>query len=356
MFSSFMKIMPILTILGVGATAAEEEIAQQKAVKSNGKMQTLPCGIVEGNHCFARGCECTMGGAMEFDFLYWGASNTGFIYAYESQDAVNNGIGKLLRLSTHWDPGFRFGMGWNMDYDRWDLFANWTWFRDHATKSKSMSTTNGGYESVWVAQLSPSTRWGHVHGGWHMWHNAFDLELGRAFYLTKTLSLRPHYGFRGGWINQKFNTKLLLPNTGAVNELDFHGKNNYWGIGPRIGMHGKWCIDNSSWSILGKASGAVLVGETKTRIQTENITGSSTTVVNHYHDHFAQFVPNIQFFVGIDWSSCLDCNKYYLGVNAGWEVNYYWNQFNLVSNPTLPTFGNHAVTMQGLTLNLHFDF
>ena len=45
--------------------------------------------------------------------------------------------------------------------------------------------------------------------------------------------------------------------------------------------------------------------------------------------YFSQLVPNLQIFLGLDWGSCLDCDKYYLGINAGWETNIYWNQFNI---------------------------
>ena len=92
MFSSFFKVMPILAIgLGVGVEA-QNAIAQK-----NGKMpvyQTAPapqaCGLNEGECCLARSCKCAMGGAMEFDFLYWRAENTGFTFAYEQKNSPSN--------------------------------------------------------------------------------------------------------------------------------------------------------------------------------------------------------------------------------------------------------------------------
>ena len=78
-----------------------------------------------------------MGGALEFDFLYWRAENPGFTFAYEQTSPTLSGaefdianIGSVLRLDAKWDPGFRLGAGWNSDFDRWDVFADWTWFKD----------------------------------------------------------------------------------------------------------------------------------------------------------------------------------------------------------------------------------
>ena len=77
MFSSFWKVMPILTLLGVGVEA-------QNAMQKNGRMPAYQapqaCGLNEGECCLARSCKCTMGGALEFDFLYWRAENTGLYF------------------------------------------------------------------------------------------------------------------------------------------------------------------------------------------------------------------------------------------------------------------------------------
>ncbi|MBF8263500.1 MAG: mOMP-like family protein [Parachlamydiales bacterium] len=362
--------MPVLTLLGVGAAA--QDIAAQNVTKSAPTMQTpMPCGIVEGDNCLARGCACSYGGRLEFDFLYWQAQNTGFMYGYEIKDpnavAASNNIGSIMRLPAKWDPGFRIGAGWNTDYDHWDVFAGWTWFRDHATKSRSVTGVTGtllGFAPMWPNMAASSPVWQHVHAGWHMWHNACDLELGRAYYITKHLSLRPHYGLRGGWIHQKFTSSLTLPMTGSFSQLDFHGKNNFWGVGPRVGIQSNWHFCDNSWSVLGKASTALLLGETRTRYRSESLATGSTTFLTRHNvkDHFSQVVPNLQLFLGVDWSSCFNCDKYLLGINAGWEVNYYWNQFNILSMneaaALAPTaaFGNHAVSMEGLTVNLHFDF
>lgn len=61
------------------------------------------------------------------------------------------------------------------------------------------------------------------------------MELGRAYYITKALSFRPHFGVRGAWLKQKFHDFF----SGSLNDVAefkwFHGKNNYWGVGPRAG-------------------------------------------------------------------------------------------------------------------------
>jgi hypothetical protein len=372
MFSSFWKIMPVLTIgLGVGLEAQNAYAPKNGKTLSTYQTPSKACGLNEGDCCLARSCKCAMGWAVEADFLYWRAENPGFTLAYEQKSSLYNpatfldNLGSIVRLDAKWDPGFRLGAGWNTDFDRWDVFADWTWFKDHATKShtESDATTPVGFYPQYPVEntVTASRCYKNVSGSWRLLHNAVDLELGRAFYITKALSLRPHWGLRGAWLNQKFKSIFSLPLQATYSEYDFHGKNNYWGIGPRLGIHGQWHIAESSWSILGKASTSLLLGKTKAKMSTQYLSGDDLITERESNDNFSQLVPNLQIFLGLDWGSCLDCEKYYLGINAGWETNIYWNQYNIpatLRQYTAPLSGgsNQAVTMEGLTVNMHLDF
>ena len=353
--------MPVLTIgLGVGLDA--QNANAQKIGKKHVEYQKV-CGLNEGECCLARGSKCSMGWATELDFFYWMAQNPGYTVAYEQQStATSPNTGSVVRLDSKWDPGFRLGTGWNSNFDRWDLFFDWTWFQDHAKTTNNVSGATGkmGYYTTNPIDATGNS-YGQVDGSWRLLHNVFDVELGRAFYLTKALSLRPHLGLRGGWLNQKFISKFTLPVTpSATTEYDYRGKNNYWGIGPRLGIHGQWHIAGSDWSILSKASAALLAGQTKAEVSDSHVVSGVATSDRFIEDEFAQLVPNVQIFLGIDWGTNLDCENYYLGINAGWETDIYWNQYNVPSAITTfqaPLSGsNQAVTMEGVTLNIHFDF
>ena len=359
--------------LGLGMSLHAQEVAAYKSAKPTKAQQVqsaMPCGIVEHDDCYARSCECAMGGAVEMDFLWWRAENPAFTYGFDIKDPHSVAdtsylIGSLMQLPAQWDPGFRIGMGWNTDFDRWDVFADWTWFSAHTEETSTFSLPASGemgYHTMWPASAGVDA-YSRVHASWHMWYNAIDLELGRAFYFTKALSLRPHAGLRGGWINQKFQSNFDLPLTSANSKATFHGKNDFWGVGPRIGINGNWHIDNSQWSILCKTSGALLSGGTETRYISDYLVtvDGVPTPERDMQSHFTQIVPTVQFFLGVDWGMCIDCNNYYIGVNAGWEANVYWNQFSLLSalngyNSPVATMSNQAVMIDGLTFNVHFDF
>jgi hypothetical protein len=359
MFRSLWKVMPVLT-LGIGAGLNADHANSQQSVKV--------CGLNEGECCLPTNCKNTMGGAIGFDLLYWGAENPGFTLAYQQKNSsciaspTSNDVGSIVRIKTAWDPGFRLGAGWNTNFDRWDVFANWTWFQDHATRKLTQqyaASPLGYYPPITLENIN----FKNVYGSWRFLHNALDLELGRAFYITKALSLRPHWGLRGSWLHQKFKSTFSQALQDTYSEYYFHGKNTYSGIGPRVGINGDWHIDNSSWSVVGKASTSLLIGVTHTHMTNQFITPSTAFMQTErsHKDHFTQLVPNLQVFLGLYWGSCLDCDHYYLSFSAGWEANIYWNQYNLptpVQAYVVPISGiaGHAVTMQGLTASVHFDY
>lgn len=343
MFRSFCKVMPALTLLGVGYAQAEsvENTNMQRGQKTKSYQPAANCGINETDcTCFARSCSCAMGGAVEADFLYWRAETASVaLETVSGSSEEGNEIQRSVHLKPKWDPGFRFGVGWNSDYDRWDVFVDWTWYQNHSKKSfHTKGHFNGG---DFGGDEGGAADFQEMTASWKLRHNMFDLELGRAFYLTKAFSVRPLWGVRGGWLNQKFHTDFAIPTDATSPTTAYHdAKNNYWGIGPRLGIHGKFHIDDS-WSVLGKASTALLLGKTKERQINHSV--DAEAVVHHrvLTDDFTQLIPNLQIFLGFDWGSCFACGKYYFGVNAGWETTMYWN---------LP------VTMEGLTVNVHFDF
>jgi hypothetical protein len=383
MIRSIWKAMPALLLSSAGLYAQNAAPSVQQAPiaalakPAEAPKACLPCGIVENNNCFARGCANMYGFAIEGDFLWWRAHNPGFVTGFDQKDPSFSGAfggnsiaGSLLDLKANWNPGFRVGAGWNTSFDRWDLFVSWTWYRDHSSKHRTRSdittaTSVLGYYPLWPFQVligTAVTNYKSMQSGWRMQHEAFDLELGRAYYLTQQLSLRPHWGLRGGWINQNFTAGYSLPlMAGSYAAWSFRGKNDCWGIGPRIGLNGEWHIA-SGFSVLGKASGSLLSGNTKVKYTTLFLgTGQDTMSLDReYNRRVYTMSPNVQIFLGLNWGGCFN-NEAYVGLDAGWEINYYWDQFKMplgINTVTPPnTVSNNApVVMEGLTVNAHFDF
>ena len=292
------------------------------------------------------------------DFLYWRAENHGFSYAYELETASPN-VGEMVRVNPKWEPAFRVGLGWNTAHDFWDIFLNYTWYKN---VSDSSATSTVGFIPLWPVSTSATGQYGAVSGKSRFMLNMGDLEMGRMVYLTKTIAVRPHLGARGGTLHQKFNSSFSERLAGANAEETFSGKNNYWGVGPRAGFNGEWHMSRG-FSVLGKVAGALLYGKNDVNSLTSErlVDASVFTVGRHYTDDFYQLVPNMQLALGFQWQTCFWCESMFFKMSAAWETNYWWNQFHLPVGlvgftAPLPTVGNQPLTMEGLTLNFEWDF
>lgn len=295
------------------------------------------------------------------DFLYWRSENHGFSYAYELEttDPVGLNVGDVIRIHPKWDPAFRVGLGWNTTYDFWDVFLNYTWYRNHASETR---TSTNGFIPLWPVSAATAGEFSTVTANSKFLLNMGDLELGRMVYLTKSIAIRPYWGVRGGTLHQKFSNNFTIPIGLANTEETFSARNNYWGVGPRTGVNGEWHL-NQGFSVLGKGAGALLYGKTKART-TRNILEVGTTaftIERQYTDNFYQLVPNLQLSLGLQWQTCFWCEKMFFKMSASWETNIWWDQFNLpysLSSVTapFPTVGSQPLTMEGLTVNFEWDF
>lgn len=293
------------------------------------------------------------------DFLYWRAENHGFSYAYEIESATAPIEGKVVRVDPSWDPAFRVGLGWNTAYDFWDVFLNYTWYRNTASDSR---TNTAGFIRMFPLTSGTASEFTTVSANTRFMLNMGDLEIGRMMYLTKSIAVRPHWGARGGTLNQKFRSHASDLVSSIDSENKFSGKNNYWGVGPRTGVNGEWHL-NQGFSILGKAAAALLYGKTKANSvsSTLAIGGTNFVIDRSQSDDFYALVPNLQLSLGIQWQTCFWCEKMFFKMSASWETNYWWNQFNLPVGVSgfgapFPTVGNQPLTMEGLTVNFEWDF
>ena len=299
------------------------------------------------------------------EFLWWVAKEDGLYYAQSGftntpTNAVppNGAIdfnGHLEKVTPDWTPGFRIGFGGNMEYDEWDIFLNWTWFKSQARdSSEGLLLTLWGHPDV---NSGGNTANGAVYasGKWNFLINVLDLELGRAFWVGKHFSLRPFFGPRGAWIDQSFKvhykyTTSPITNSRLKAESDFQGGGVRAGLDARFALHG-------GWSFYGLASASMLYGHFDCDFREK---------WTHVHiakskDGFHQAVSTGQLALGVRWDTYVHHDRYHFGLYAGWEQNIWFGQnkmnhwFGQFQQGNLEQM-NGNLMLQGGTFGVRFDF
>jgi len=314
------------------------------------------------------------------DFIYWTARQDGLAYArtglVDYAEAVALGDtaeGTTYYPDSKFSPGFKVGIGLNLGHDGWDTYLNYTWF--HTKNHHSVVATNPSNISpvpLWeVATLGSSlakdnflvlssfVNVGRASSNWSLHFNNFDFEIGRNFYVSQYLTLRPYSGLKGTWSHQYFNVSysnyLTSDVSSEVSAAHMHANQKFWGIGIRTGLETSWYFDKN-WSIFGNTALSSLWGRFYDT-RKDHVTSASDvhrTILNTRAD-FHTVRPVMEFQLGARYDYWFSDDDYHFGIEAAWEQQVWFNQNQFIE--LLNASGSQAnLTLQGFTLDFRFDF
>lgn len=299
------------------------------------------------------------------DFLLWWAKESGtdnWVQIIDVTSKASKGNIDILSVEFSCDPGFRVGIDCNLKYDGWDTQFYYTWFRtegkDGADRSEITSSFSGNFyidNSNGDSLTGPTYQKADI--SWRIFFNIFDWELGRCYWVSKYLSLRPFIGVKGGWIDQRIHSGWKDPN--LPKEELFHSatenlRNDFWGVGPSCGLNTKWIVGHvhRHWfSLFGDFSGALMYGHwtfadvyqndkpAKVSIDIGTISGAASM---------------FRMMMGLGWDVAGHRDRFHFGLRIGCEMQVWLDQLQFYSFNT----GRLAneLTLQGMIVDLRFDY
>ena len=307
------------------------------------------------------------------ELLYWSAYEYGLDYAMHSKNVntyINNGDVEQMGNDYSW--AFRFGVGYNLPHDGWDLYANWTFFNNDVS-NYTRAPHQGALFPTWINPDTSSNIDGtaiptdmyveKANGKWDVELNIIDLELGREFFTSKYLTLRPHMGFRYVRLDQQWHVNYEGGNWLGTNyKYNVRNSNDFWGFGLRGGFDTQWGL-GGGFSIYGNFALSLLHGHF--HISQENYLRNSNSRQRtdqmgfNNRKRVGRAVTDLA--MGIRWDKMFADDRFHLGVQFGWEHHMFWGQnqmWQMVNSyqPALHYKGNDEFTTQGWTFAARFDF
>jgi hypothetical protein len=300
------------------------------------------------------------------EFIYWKAYEDGIDYATTgiAPATSNASSGSVKEPGFEWEPGFKLGFGLKFRHDGWDLYANWTWLNEYDTHSHTNASTNSIIYGSWTPALISqngsfddsaliTNENGRAHAHWDMRFNALDLELGRNFFISRYLTLRPHFGFKFGWIDQEYHAKYdnILGTDGT--EYHVHMDQDFLGFGVRTGLDTVWYF-TQHWGLYGDfAFGAMWSDFDNHR---KDSFASATTAkyhTMHNHNHFYTLTEVVELGIGFRYDTTFFVGDYEFYLQAGWEEQIWFNQ-----NQFFDLNDDHSgnLTFQGLSVKAGLMF
>ncbi len=288
--------------------------------------------------------------------LWWEGSNVGAVVGFQQKlkkkkkhaEIENKTI--LLRPEFNW--GFRVGAGYQMPFDDWELDGEWTYIREHFhTKEHS-----GHHEKLILSLRDAPLEVDSIHAHGHVLINYVDLALRREFLVTRYLGLKPILGLRNLWFKGESHNDFVSKH----HHPNIHGrtKNDYWGIGPKLGLDTRWVL---GWglSIYGDLALALLYG----RFKLENHGSLDNVLIGKKRQHVdveiesspRSVTPMTDLQIGLQWDELISSNDLHLNLFVGWEHHVFF-QVGQADIAQLIDTNNSNFTTSGLTFGGRLDF
>jgi hypothetical protein len=297
------------------------------------------------------------------DFLYWfvseePSSSWALIGGSTISPGVISDTFETKGASFDWTSGFRTGASvlWGKRH-QYDSKLFWTYLR---TNAKSSIPTTG--KLIYPQFLGCFLNGDHPKNGnlhWSLLFDMFDWELGHYYTPCKTLLFRPMIGLKGGWIFQSLRSQWQVNSreiNGVLTPVDYvakeNVKNDFWGIGPSVGMDSLWTfvhIDNHLLHFFGDFSAALMWGSWKSKDAYFN-TSSQEFFVQTKKSELGDFM--VRCFMGIGWE--VVGKSVCFATKIGYEMQFWSNQFRW---PNLQQDRVHGdLTLQGGTFHCRLGF
>ncbi len=299
------------------------------------------------------------------DFIYFTTRQDGLGYVYTG---IGNGVGNPSRGNVHhigwdFDPGFKAGVGLNLQHDGWDIYAQYTYLRTAPSDDSTSQPSNSFLFQYWVigsgtSNLQPTGTFAKATARWNNDFNVIDLELGRNYFISQFLTLRHHVGFKGTWQEQHFHLKELFDIGGNNPLVLWKMKNdmNYWGVGIRTGLNTAWHF--VKWfGIYGDLSLSALwsnfdINRKDTRLDS---TQESTPITLAYFDNDYRTLKGvIEWDLGLRFDIWWSSDRYHFSLQAGWEEQVWINHNQLIRKNEEAAHGD--LIFQGLNVKARIDF
>jgi hypothetical protein len=284
------------------------------------------------------------------DLLCWYASET-VDWAFTLDHNQNSIKTDFKTFGFDWAPGFRVGLGYNLENDQWDTRASYTWFQSIAKGHAQGSVT----PSFFAARLSLLEPFSQGKASLHLHYNMFDWDLGRGFLVSKCLFLQPSIGLKGGWITQTIHSSWTIPvlNLFLLSSSE-NVKQTFNAGGPKGAVTAKWCFENiqkHSFSLIGQFEAGYLWGHWSIRDKFVDELGTIIHV-NTTNRNFGSFM--LHSFLGLGWDCNFNRKQMHFSSKLGYEIEDWFNQYQLFTDDSGSQ--NNDLILQGVNFSLSLSF
>lgn len=303
---------------------------------------------------------------IDVDLLYWKPWERALVATNKKSDVFTTDDfthAPVIHPHFDWSLGYRLNSGYLFSSHHWDVEASWTHFISHVTQHRSTHGSSFlGMFPIW--SLSEDVIAGdYVFESdlkWKFLINILDLQFGRYLNVLHWLDLKPYFGLCSAWIKQYghviyrggiFLIGILEPGISLNGTDHIKMKNNYWGMGPRIGIAPRLILGHG-FSLNADAALSGLYGHFHVKQKETYL--DVTRFFNRKNLNRFRWIADLA--AGIEWKCLFHNERYGLTLKTDWEYQIFFHQFELKKDHFDLVPSNRDLSVQGVTFSVRFDF
>ncbi|MEM8727379.1 MAG: Lpg1974 family pore-forming outer membrane protein [Chlamydiota bacterium] len=304
------------------------------------------------------------------DFIYWTARLDTLVYALTGNENLptTEQRRKMDVSSVGWsrDPGFKTGLGWNFYHGCWDMNLQYTWLYTHVSDKKDSAALLPSYDVFPIDLAQNQMIFNRAYARFDLHYQVGDLELGRNYYVSRTLKLRPFIGIKGTWQKQDYKMYYHAPqfydkkrSAPVPVPVNLHLKFNQalWGLGMRGGMNTSWQFSKYVGLYGNMALTGIWLHYDIDRKDTFEAMPAQSEVEEEafsVQNSLRLVKPAIELASGLRGEGYFGRGRYHLLVQFGWECQIWSNQ--TVHMTTKAHHDRYDLNLHGFTGKIRFDF
>lgn len=337
-------------------TQLEQQLAQVRTENAMGtygsKVGSAEPDVVGGSDFF-----------VELNVTYEQTRFGGAEYAYSDADSSSATpiSGDIREVRPKWQFGVEAAVGLITNLDDWEILAQYSYLGSSGSSSIGSGLngdvvplradpylTNslpGGFLFASCSQAQASSSWQY---------NVLSAEFAKAFFLSRTLSVRPYGGLSTTWMELK---EHVAYSGGQLGNNSVYSKdvNQYWGLGPIMGFNTKLHV-GSGFSFYTDMATTFFYGNVDV-YHHEYYSNVPTVATIKLNGDLHRFIPQMEAGLGLTYETYLNDNKDHLEVCLGYDLTYIFRLNQMLSSQQgIISRYSEDVTMQGVKLSLRWDF
>ncbi len=302
------------------------------------------------------------------EFTYWIPTQENMELGFVHTRFLQPFDGNWVNSDFEYKPGFKVGLGVNLDRDHWDLRAGYTWFRGSHDTRKTLEL--GGLKEINPRFIIPATgvpSFYEAKQTWRLEMDIADLALARHYSVGTSLSFHPFLGLRTAWIRQRLKNAYLNASTSGTSydNVAVREKTHSWALGPRLGLDLDWAL-GCGFRLYGVGAGDLLFTRYTSLKLDQEVTRENGSVDSAVSYAFRQnnldyLRHHLDLELGFGWNTYFACDKWHIDLRTGYvfEAFFDQNMFRAYVNDVLFSKSicpNGNLFVHGLNVRARLDF